>query len=37
MIFEVLGSPTEEDKSFVTDLKALDYLESFGQKKRINF
>lgn len=26
VIFEVIGSPNEEDKSFVTDQKALEYL-----------
>jgi mitogen-activated protein kinase 1/3 len=29
VIFEVIGSPSEEDKSFVTDVKALEYLEAF--------
>lgn len=29
VIFEVIGSPTEEDKSYVTDAKALEYLEAF--------
>lgn len=29
VIFEVIGTPTEEDKSFVTDAKALEYLEAF--------
>lgn len=29
MIFEVLGTPTEKDLSFVTDDKALEYLKSF--------
>ncbi len=34
MIFEVIGTPTEEDKSFVTDAKALEYLEAFPPKGR---
>lgn len=29
MIFGVIGTPNEADKSFVTDAKALEYLESF--------
>lgn len=29
MIFQVIGTPTESDKSFVTDQKALEYLEQF--------
>ena len=29
VIFEVIGTPTEEDKSFVTDTKAIEYLEAF--------
>jgi mitogen-activated protein kinase 1/3 len=31
VIFEVIGTPCEEDKSFVTDQKALDYLQAFGK------
>jgi mitogen-activated protein kinase 1/3 len=34
VIFEVIGSPTEEDKSFVTDQKALDYLDSFPARPK---
>lgn len=34
VIFEVIGSPQEEDKSFVTDAKALEYLEAFPQRPR---
>jgi mitogen-activated protein kinase 1/3 len=30
VIFEVIGSPTEEDKSFVTDTKAQEYLSAFS-------
>lgn len=29
VIFEVIGAPSETDKSFVTDQKALEYLDSF--------
>lgn len=29
VIFDVIGSPTKEDCSFVTDQKALEYLEGF--------
>lgn len=29
IIFAIIGSPTEGDKSFVTDTKALEYLEQF--------
>ncbi len=39
MIFDVLGSPSEEDCNFVTDPKALDYLKAFAYtpRKRIDF
>ena len=37
VIFEVIGTPTEEDKSFVTDTKALDYLEAFPQHTKTDF
>ena len=36
LIFDVLGSPTEEDCSFITDPKALEYIKAFPPKKRIN-
>jgi len=29
IIFQIIGTPTEGDKSFVTDTKALEYLEQF--------
>jgi len=29
MIFDIIGTPNEDEKSFITDKKALDYLESF--------
>jgi mitogen-activated protein kinase 1/3 len=34
VIFEVIGSPNEEDKSFVTDQKALEYLSTFPKRER---
>lgn len=34
MIFEVIGTPNEEDKSFVTDAKAQEYLEAFPPKDK---
>jgi serine/threonine protein kinase len=34
VIFEVIGSPNEEDKSFVTDQKALEYLSAFPKRER---
>lgn len=37
VIFEVIGTPTEEDKSFVTDTKALDYLEAFPQHPKCDY
>lgn len=30
----MIGSPAEEDKSFVTDQKALEYLNTFKDLKR---
>jgi len=36
MIFEVLGTPTEEDCAFVTDEKATKYLASFKKGQREN-
>lgn len=37
MIFEVIGTPSEEDKSFVTDQKAQEYLEAFPQHSKSDF
>jgi len=37
IIFSILGTPTEEDFSFVTDGKAIEYLKSFPIKKRADF
>lgn len=34
VIFEVIGSPNEDDKSFVTDQKAQEYLNAFPKKDR---
>ena len=34
MIFEVVGTPSEEDKSYVTDAKALEYLEAFPTRPK---
>lgn len=36
VIFSVLGTPTEDDLSFVTDQKAIEYLNSFSRKERKN-
>jgi mitogen-activated protein kinase 1/3 len=36
IIFEVIGTPNESDKSFVTDQKALEYLESFPMKPKMD-
>jgi mitogen-activated protein kinase 1/3 len=36
VIFEVIGTPNEEDKSFVTDQKALEYLNAFPRKERVD-
>ena len=36
VIFAVIGTPNEEDMSFVTDQKALEYLDSFPYQGRVN-
>ena len=36
VIFGVIGTPSEDDKSFVTDQKALEYLESFPYTNRVD-
>ena len=36
VIFGVIGTPGEDDKSFVTDQKALEYLESFPFTNRVD-
>lgn len=37
VIFDVLGTPNDEDISFVTDAKAIGYLKSFTPNARLNF
>ena len=34
VIFEIIGSPNDEDRSFVTDAKALEYLGTFPKRDR---
>jgi len=34
MIFQILGTPSEEDLDFITDSKALDYINSFSKQKK---
>ena len=34
VIFEVIGTPSEDDKSFVTDQKAIDYLNAFPKREK---
>jgi mitogen-activated protein kinase 1/3 len=36
MIFEILGTPEENDIAFVTDLKAISYLKSFPPVPRVD-
>lgn len=36
VIFQVIGTPNEEDKSYVTDQKALEYLNAFPKSDRVN-
>ena len=36
VIFDVIGTPSEEDYSFVTDAKALEYLASFTERPRVD-
>ena len=36
-IFSLLGTPSKEDRSFVTDEKAIEYLGSFKSMSRLNF
>lgn len=37
VIFEIIGTPTEEEMSFVTDAKALEYLKTFTTRPRVDF
>lgn len=32
----MIGTPSEEDKSFVTDQKAVEYLNAFPKSERVN-
>jgi hypothetical protein len=32
----VIGTPTEDDKSYVTDAKALEYLDAFPPRARVD-
>ena len=34
VVFEIIGTPTEDETSFVTDQKAIDYLKAFPYKGR---
>lgn len=36
-IFSLLGTPNDDDMSFVTDEKAIEYLSSYKKKERTNF
>ena len=36
IIFEIIGVPSEEEKSFVSDAKASDYLNSYPPRERKN-
>lgn len=36
MIFSLLGTPSDAEKSFVTDQKAIEYLESFKPQPRVD-
>lgn len=37
IIFQKLGTPNEDDRSFVTDQKAIEYLDAFPECKRLDF
>lgn len=37
VIFDIIGTPNEEEKSFVTDAKALEYLKTFTARPRVDF
>lgn len=37
VIFDIIGTPNEEEKSFVTDAKALEYLKTFTPRPRVDF
>ena len=37
VIFDVIGTPSEEEASFVTDAKAIEYLKTFTTRTRVDF
>lgn len=37
IIFQKLGTPSLDDMSFVTDQKAIEYLEAYPQMDRVDF
>ena len=37
IIFQKLGTPSEEDRSFITDQKAIEYLDAFPEYPRVDF
>lgn len=37
IIFQKLGTPSDEDRSFVTDQKAIEYLDAFPECPRVDF
>ncbi len=37
VIFDIIGTPNEEEKSFVTDTKALEYMKTFTPRPRVDF
>ncbi|CAI2368595.1 unnamed protein product [Moneuplotes crassus] len=37
IIFQKLGTPSEDDRSFVTDQKAIEYLDAFPECERVDF
>jgi len=37
IIFQKLGTPNEDDRSFVTDQKAIEYLDAFPEVERLDF
>ena len=36
MIFNVIGSPTDDDGSFLTDLKAMQYIKTFPAREKLD-
>ena len=37
VIFDIIGTPSEEERSFVTDTKALEYMKTFTTRPRVDF